>query len=160
MADSAPAATQADPPKVSIRFLYSFCNDLAAVRKFYTECLGMQEVSAIDKPEFGWVSYRSTGLEYMFFRVDEPLPAPPAGFAAQPGGGGGERLVPSWSIIVPPETFQGVVKRLKAAGFTSNQPEPVYLQDSYWAYVVLDPCGNTIEVFTPGPNHPRDGSVD
>jgi len=159
MTSSPPQAPKAQPIKVSLRFLYNYCNDLAAVRKFYTECLGMQEASFVDTPEFGFVTYRSVGLEYMFFRVDGALP-PAAGFAAQPGGGGGDRLGPSWSIAVPEDAFPEVVKRLQAAGFKSNQPQPVWLQNSYWAYVVLDPCGNTIEVFTFSSSHPRSGAVE
>ncbi|HEY3321787.1 MAG TPA: VOC family protein [Planctomycetota bacterium] len=134
-------------PKVNIRFLYSYCNDLEATRRFYTECLGMQEQSYANDKEFGWINYKCDGLEYMFFRVDDQTLPMPQGFAAQPGGGGGARPVPSWSIQVPESAYEQTIGNLQMAGFPSNQRHPLWLQDSYWGYVVMDPAGNTVEVF-------------
>ena len=130
-------------PKVNLRFLYSFCKDVAAARRFYTEGLGMQEECASEH----WVCYDCEGMQLMFFR-DEGFPPVRKTFSAQPGGGGGEDPVPSWSILIPEADFAATVGRLQALKASANMPQPKLLQNSYWAYVVLDPSGNTVEVYT------------
>ena len=147
--------------KINIRFIYSYCTDIASVRKFYSECLGMLERSYHNDENFAWLNYQCEGLNYMFFRAKEgartcagtvmekvDLPRQQEGFAAQPGGGGGDILVPSWSIEVPEDQYSAVIERLRGAGFSSNHRSPLWLQDSYWGYVVKDPAGNTVEVFS------------
>jgi hypothetical protein len=86
-----------DAPTINIRFLFNFCNDVEAVRRFYTDLLGMKQGSFKNEKEWGWVVYRSQGLELMFLRADEKDKLPiPEGFAAQPGWAGGTRVVTSW----------------------------------------------------------------
>ena len=144
--DARKGNTVSDPkpkPKVNLRFLYTFCRDVAAVRRFYTEGLGMQEQCVSEQ----WVCYECEGMQLMFFK-DEDFPAVRKTFSAQPGGGGGQDPTPSWSILIPEADFADTVGRLQALKAPANMASPKFLQDSYWSYVVLDPAGNTVEVYT------------
>lgn len=136
----------ADKPRVNIRFLYCFVEDVKAVRRFYTDGLGMDERSLKDEERFGWINYQCDGFEFMFFRA-EPGFSAPKDFAGQPGDGGGPLQIPSWSIHVPEESFRGVLERLKAMEVRAMTPAPTWRQNSYWGWTVLDPAGNTVELF-------------
>ena len=136
-----------DKPKVSIKFLYSYCKDVDAVRHFYTDIIGMDEQAYMNTEEWGWLNYECGGLEYMFFRSDETASAPD-GFAAQPGGAGGKLPIPSWTIVLEEEAFAGAVKKLQDEKVNAQQEKPLWLQDSYWGWAVHDPAGNTLELST------------
>ena len=130
-------------PRIS--YIYNFCSDLKAIRQFYSECIGLPE--GLYKPEYGCISYKMPGMEFMFWQTDD-VPARPSGFAAQPGGGGGELPVTSWTVAVPEKEFAAAVSRLRKMGYESKAEQPVWLQDCYWAFVVRDPAGNTVELST------------
>ena len=135
----------ADNTYPKLHYIYTFCNDLDAVRAFYTDGLGLTE--GMYEPEYGCLSYKIQGMEFMFWKTDEDLKKP-ADFAGQPGGGGGAALVTSWTIVVAESEFPSVVSKLTAMGVEINKGGPQWLQDSYWAFVVKDPAGNTVEVCT------------
>src|SRR5262245_58471001 len=101
-------------PTINVRFLFNYCNDIEAVRRFYTELLGMKQGSFKNEKEWGWVVYQCQGLEVMFFRTSEKLPVS-EGFACQPGWAGGTRVASSWGIEVPEDQFTATYDRLKAA---------------------------------------------
>jgi len=134
-----------ETPKVNLRFVYNFCNDVAEIRGFYTELLGLEEL-AYDE-EYGWVNYQVEGLCYMFFRDDEaPVPVK-AEFAAQPGWAGGTAVISSFSFEIPEADYPDMINKLRDAGVKSYYDAPSWEQDCYWCFPVLDPMGNTIEVF-------------
>lgn len=135
-------------PRINIRFLYGFCNDVAATRRFYTELLGMKEGTAVDTKDFGFVTYRCEGLEYMFFRAEKPLPVEER-WADQPGEAvDGAQPLMSMSIAVPWADFRATVKRLREAKVKTAKPSPSWRQASYWGWTIKDPMGNTIEVYS------------
>lgn len=70
----------------------------------------------------------------------------PADFAVQPGWEGGELVIPSWSITVPPEDFPAVVEHLRDAEVRRFFDQPGWSWGGYWSFPVLDPAGMTIEV--------------
>lgn len=141
--DPAPAA-----PVLNIRFLYAFCGDIASVRSFYTEQLGLLESSHMDDASFGYVSYNCEGMQLMFFRWDDgELPALP-GWAWQPGDGAGDVPVMSFAVHVPEPHYAEVVDRLVASGCDRMSDDPTWRQDSYWGLTVRDPAGHTVEVYT------------
>ena len=96
--------------RVNLRFLYAMCNDVAAVRRFYSESIGLEELGHMDEEAFGWVGYDSEGMQLMFFRWDESLPRP-SEWAWQPGDGAGTTPALSFSIEVPEEDSLDVLKR-------------------------------------------------
>ena len=135
-----------DPAKARVRFLFHVCNDVAAVRRFYVELLGMEQASFMDKPEFGWLSVDAGGFEMMWFRAETPL-AVPTEFASQPGWPGGTRDVTSWAVQIPEDRFADVHRALVAEGARMFAPLPEWRQGSYWGLSVLDPAGATVEVY-------------
>jgi catechol 2,3-dioxygenase-like lactoylglutathione lyase family enzyme len=131
-------------PKVNIRFVYNFCNDLGAMRRFYTDLLGLDEVAYSE--EHRYLCYRSEGFQFMFFRPDAEVPAR-EGWADQPGYDGGTTFVTSWSVEVPAGEFAATVARLREAGVACFAADPDWRVDSYWGFTVKDPMGNTVEVY-------------
>jgi len=129
---------------VNIRFVYNFCNDLAAMRRFYTDLLGLPEAAYSE--EHRYLCYRSEGFQFMFFRPDAEVP-PREGWADQPAYAGGTTFDTSWSIEIPEEKFAATMARLREAGVESFAAEPDWRVDSYWGLAVKDPMGNTVEVY-------------
>ena len=134
-------------PEINIRFIYNLCSDLAPVRRFYGDVLGMRE-SAYDEGH-GWLCYDSEGFQLMFFRGDEEVDANKE-WAGQPGGGTGTAEIISWSVHVPEVAFAETVKRILEADVRvqGEDKAPDWRQDCYWGITVMDPVGNTVEVYT------------
>ena len=133
------------PPQVNDRFVYNFCNDLAAVRRFYTELLGLPEAAYSE--EHRYLCYQSEGFQFMFFRPDAGVPIK-EGWADQPAYGGGTTFDTSWSIEIPEAAFADTVARLRAAEVELFADVPDWRVDSYWGLTVKDPMGNTVEVYS------------
>lgn len=133
-------------PQISIRFIYSYANDLAAMRVFYSDLLGMQEQSYSNEGVWLWLVYKCAGFEFMFFKPDQPLPVV-TDFSAQPGWPNGKLYRVSWSVSVPESRFGDTVRRVLESGATCAFDKPQWFQDSYWGFPVLDPMGNTVELY-------------
>ena len=134
-----------DTPKVNIRFLYNYCNDLAEMRRFYSDLIGMKETAY--REDWNFLCYRSEGFDFMFFGSEETVPVRDK-FADQPGWPNGELLITSWTIDIPEDEYPETIKRLQTAKIRSYGKNPHWEQDSYWCFPVLDPMGNTVEVTT------------
>jgi catechol 2,3-dioxygenase-like lactoylglutathione lyase family enzyme len=135
-----------ETPQVNVRFVYNFCGDLAAMRHFYTDVLGMAEKSYND--EQGWLVYQSDGFELMFFRADGEGVGEKE-WAAQPGGVSGTAEITSWSVEIPEADFAAAVEGFVADGvpLQGNANAPDWRQGCYWGITVMDPAGNTVEVY-------------
>ncbi|TET21568.1 MAG: VOC family protein [Candidatus Stahlbacteria bacterium] len=134
-------------PKINVRFIFSLCSDIEAMRHFYSDLLGMQEQAFFNEKQFGYLSYPCEGVYLMFFYSGQEAPVF-KDWAWQPGYDGGSLHVTSWAIQIPEEDFAETVKRLKDAGVKTFSDNPQWRQDSYWGFSVMDPQGNTIEVYT------------
>jgi catechol 2,3-dioxygenase-like lactoylglutathione lyase family enzyme len=141
-------------PNISIRFIYSFCNDVRSIRHFYTDLIGLKEVSFKDTDEWGWVVYQSEGFQFMFFRAENQIPII-KDWTLQPGYEGGTRAGISWSILIPEEFFPETVKRLIDDGVKNLKGKPEWCQDSYWGFAVMDPMGNTCEIYCEPKTRPQ-----
>lgn len=146
-------------PKFNIRFLYAMCHDVTAMRAFYSDVLGMSEVSFRDDEDFGWVVYDTEGLQLMFFKWDGELPVETR-WAWQPGEAP-EHSAPlmSFSIEYPEDDLRDAVERVRAAAAPSATPAPTWRQNSYWGWTVRDPMGNTIELFSSVSDQPPEGET-
>lgn len=134
-------------PKANIRFLYAFCNEISPMREFYTELLGMQEVSHMDNEQMGWLAYQCEGLQYMFFRWDSELPVEMR-WADQPGEEIKDSVaLMSFSLEYSFDDYRELVSELLKAEVKAEKPKPTWRQSSYWGWTIMDPMGNTIEVF-------------
>ena len=123
-----------------VKFVYLHCSDLAAMRRFYTELVGLDEIYHSDDDRT--VAYDCDGLQFTI--TEHPEATAAAGWARQPGWGGGATTAPSWSVSLTGDTFRPAIDRLIAAGVPSFDPEPVWRE--YWSFPVRDPMGNTVEI--------------
>lgn len=130
---------------VNIKYIYNMCNDIEQIRKFYTHTIGMKEKAYRDDEKYGWVLYESEGLDFMFFKADKDIPVI-SEFAWQPGGGGGYAEISSWTLSMDKETFEKAYEKIKVNKYYTRHREPIWLQDCYWAIIVKDPMGNTVEL--------------
>jgi len=133
--------------KPMVKFFYIFANDVETMRNFYSGILGLEEVSYMNDPGFGWINYKMGDFEFMVFRTDKPIPVI-SEWQAQPGYEGGTGYLPSWSIVIDNSCFESVVGKCKDAGLKIFQEKPEWRQDCYWGFTVADPMGNTVEIFT------------
>jgi catechol 2,3-dioxygenase-like lactoylglutathione lyase family enzyme len=138
------AAQTAVAPAVRVNFIYGHCHDVAAMRHFYSDLLGLTESSYRNDDEWQWLVYECGCFQLMFF--PDPGFAPPSGWCMQPGWDGGTVPGTSWSVTVPMEQYAATVHRLRASGVTSFTPHPTWQQGSYWSFPVKDPAGNTVEL--------------
>jgi catechol 2,3-dioxygenase-like lactoylglutathione lyase family enzyme len=125
--------------------VFCYCNDLEAMRSFYTDLIGMAQRGY--SAEHGFLTYTFGGGEMMFFASEQELPVNTE-WGDQPGYQGGRLKVTSWAIDVPEAIFPEVIKRLKQAGVKSHTPDPEWRFESYWGINVMDPMGNTVELYT------------
>ena len=146
-------------PKVNVRFLYAMCNDVKAMQAFYTDVLGMSELSFRDDENFGWLVYDSEGFQLMFFRWDTDMPIEQR-WVWQPGEAPDVSApLMSFSLEYPEEDLKAVVKRVREAGAPAVTESPTWRQNSYWGWTVRDPMGNTIELFSSVTDQPAEGTT-
>ncbi len=124
--------------------LYVYCNDIAAVQKFYTEIIGMDEVY-YDAGQ-GALTYNSGGLYIVFMKATSLRPENDQ-WAKNPGyKGSGEDESPSWVITVPAAVFDTIHQRLKDADAPLlddvQEPQPGHRQ-----ILTRDPMGMSIEIY-------------
>ena len=124
-------------------FLYTYCNELEAMRAFYTELVGLDEIFYAPGDD-GGLGYHHGDVQFTVLAAAEPLPVATA-WARQPGWSGGEGLAPSWSFqLASLDAFRAAVTRLAAADVPRLDDRPQWR--GYWSYVVRDPMGHTVEV--------------
>lgn len=134
-----------EKPAARLGMVFSYCNDLEAMRRFYTDLIGMAQRGY--SAEYGFLTYTFAGGEMMFFASDEELPVNTE-WGDQPGYQGGTLKVTSWAIDVPESLFPEVIKRLNQAGVKSHTDDPEWRFESYWGINVMDPMGNTVELYS------------
>ena len=129
-------------PPPGVKFIYLFCQDLDAMRHFYSQILGLNEIYFAEGPEAS-VAYNCDDLQFTIMQNPEAQRAPP-GWAWQPGWQAGTSTAVSWSVVLTAETFGRAVQRLLDAGVESYHDQPAW--KFYWSFPVKDPMGNTVEV--------------
>ena len=131
---------------VNIRFLHRLCDDVDLMRRFYGDGIGFKEMHYRNDEQYGYVTFESDGLQFMFHRWDSGIPET-TGFAWQPGDGAGTE--PRWSIgvHVPEEEWAETVQRLKAMRVEASTPDPTWRQEAYWGWTINDPLGGTVEIW-------------
>jgi catechol 2,3-dioxygenase-like lactoylglutathione lyase family enzyme len=131
---------------LSLRFLYLPCRDLEAMRRFYTDLVGLTETYHAPGPE-GGLAYACDRLQLTFFAAPDAAPNA-AGWHRQPGWAGGTVAGASWSIVADDEAaFRAAAARLTEAGVPRHAEHPRWV--GYWSFPVRDPMGNTVELTLP-----------
>ena len=127
--------------------IFQWCNNINQMRLFYSDILGAEETFYRDDSEHGWLTYQLADLQLVFIRSDEPLPI--AGdFAINPAHQDGTRIAASWVLKMGEEKFRAAIHRLQQAGIASTTAEPYSNRPGHLQYIVLDPMGLTLELFT------------
>jgi len=134
--------------KAHISTLFYWCNDIVATRHFYANLIGFEETYYNEQA--GWFTCQSGDLNLVFIRASTPFPTF-TDWAKQPGYRGGTLENHSWVITVSESEFQTIVTRLKNGGVPCFQDEPSSPQPGHWQFYVMDPMGNTIELYS-GPD--------
>ena len=129
------------PP--GVKFIYLFCNDLAAMRHFYTNLLGLHEIYFSDGQS---VAYDCDGLQFTIM-FDPDVKAASNGWGWQPGWQEGQNRVVSWSVVLVDEVFKTAVTKLTLSGIDAFYDKPQW--KGYWSFPVKDPMGNTTEIVWP-----------
>lgn len=123
--------------------VFEWCNDIAEIRRFYTEGLGIAETHARDEAEVGVVVYQAGGTQIVITRSSDPKPVL-ADWTKTWGFDEGVLNEPAWVIEVDWDSFFDVVARLKDLSvpmFGEPRDEPTVRQ-----VVVRDPMGRTVSV--------------
>jgi hypothetical protein len=100
--------------QIRLHTVFRWCNDVAAMREFYSDLLGLQESFYRNDDEHGWLTYQA-GTQLVFMRGTNPIHAV-SGWAKQPGYGGGEAEIDSWLITYSKAAFEMVKERIEASG--------------------------------------------
>lgn len=126
---------------IRIHTLFYWCNDVVAMRHFYTDLIGLKEAYFRNDEAHGWITYSVADVDIAFMRASEPLPIPTT-WAKQPSLPIGTLENPSVLIAVSPEEFITIVNRLKSADVPSYEDDPTAKQ-----FFVRDPMGTTVEIY-------------
>lgn len=130
--------------ELGVRFLYLPASDLEAMRHFYSELLGLDEIwFTADQG----VAYDCDGLQFTILQEPEAEPVQPA-WATQPGWLGDTVGAISWSVVLSESGYRSAVDRLVTSpDITRLHGAPQWV--GYWSFPVRDPMGNTVELSWP-----------
>lgn len=114
------------------------------MKEFYTDIIGLEETS---NPDLPFLTYKSESITISIFQAKNRI-QPVEGWVALPGHEGGSLETFAWSIQIPAPFFSEVVRNIKQAQIETLENAPVWCEDSFWAFSVKDPMGNTVELFS------------
>jgi catechol 2,3-dioxygenase-like lactoylglutathione lyase family enzyme len=138
---------------MNLRFLYIFCNDVDAMRRFYSNVVGLKEVYYAPG-DHGGLAYNCNGLQFTIFPTQSALPTP-SKWHKQPGWQGGTLPAASWSVeSASKDAFAATVIRLAEAQVPTFFDSPQWV--GYWSFPVKDPMGNTVELTLPMDSEPQE----
>ncbi len=129
-----------------VNTIFSWCNDVARMRHFYSEVLGLHETYFDAGP--GWLTYDCSGVQLVFIRGSKPVPQV-EGWARQPSWREGTAEVASLVLQLPLHAFQTAIARAQHAGSSVElHPTGVSGTSSTTLQAFLrDPMGTTIEIY-------------
>ncbi len=147
------SAPQAAPSPVKEMSVTLWCNDLTGMRRFYIQEMGLQETWFHDAVDFGMVCCKGSGFGLMIHRSPEPMETGVIWNAVAADGRGNRR--PALSFSYRDEgAYRALVARLKRSGAKSATQNPIWFDNSFWQFYVMDPMGNTLELFWTPTNPP------
>lgn len=128
---------------IKLHTVFEWCNDIAEMRRFYTEGIGLEEQHTKDDQEGGYVVYQAGDTQIVITRSPQPKPVLQAWTKTQ-GFDMGSLIEPAWVIEVDWDSFGKVVGRLESlnAPFHSQRRDDEKLRQ----VVVRDPMGRTLSV--------------
>ena len=132
---------------VELNTIFRWCNDVAPMRQFYSDCLGLEEAFFRDDEEHGWLTYQIGQVQLVFIRTSVPLQVA-AEFARNPGYRGGSLEAESWILKMERPSFEAIVKRLQASSYKLYAMKPEQSRPGALQFLALDPMGFTVEIYT------------
>lgn len=123
--------------------VFEWCNDVAEMRRFYSEALGLTETHARDEGKVGVVVYQAGDTQIVITRSPTPKPVL-EDWTKTWGFDEGVLHEPAWVIEVPWDSFTEVIERLHKLG-APVFGEPL-VEESIRQIVVRDPMGRTVSV--------------
>jgi len=129
-------------PAASLGNIAFWVSDFDAMRKFYTEVIGVSEVAAGQTPR-AWVFYQQEGFSFSLLKSNELVPER-LGWARCPmPGSTGDNWRPYITFYVP--SLSAVIARCKAGDITIRTEVPFSLGEGFGESIeVMDPDGNSI----------------
>lgn len=131
--------------EITLDTIFRWCNDVSAMRAFYTDLLGLSETFFRDD-EHGWLTYQIGAIQLVFTRSDTTIPTYQE-FAQNPAYQGGSIKAESWVYKLPSDVFTAVVERLQTANVPTYWNTPKQTRDNHQQFYILDPMGYTIEIY-------------
>lgn len=135
--------------------IFRWCNDVASMRQFYSDCLNLTETFYQNDDEHGWLTYQLSEVLLVFTRSDEPLPEPTA-FAMNPAYSGGKTHDESWVIEVENADFETIISKIKQSSAPIYKDGPFSNRPGHKQLITRDPMGMTIEIYAQFPEE-QDG---
>lgn len=133
--------------EAELNTIFRWCNDVAPMRHFYSDCLGLTETYFQDDAEHGWLTYQVGQVQLVFTRAPAPLSVRTE-FAQNPGYSGGTVKAESWVLKMERPFFDKIVQRLQASSYTLYTAQPAAPRPGALQCLALDPMGFTVEVYT------------
>ncbi|HVE93071.1 MAG TPA: VOC family protein [Actinomycetota bacterium] len=125
-----------------VNTIFTWCNDIESMRRFYTDLLGLQET--FYDAERGWLSHQVQDTLLVFTRAPSELPVIDE-WPMTPAREGGRVYASSWVLEVGPDEFDAVVEKLSGAGVECWGPPAD--RSGGRDFFVRDPMGTTVEVY-------------
>ena len=135
-----------EPTAPKMSFIYRICNDVEEMRNFYSDIIGLKELTFKNDEQGGWVVYSNGGLTIQFWKWDEELPVDKE-WSWQPGNCDGTSPALSWAFEVTETQMKNIYMKMKSAGVSMFHGKPKWFGDNnYWGLKVKDPMGFTIDI--------------
>lgn len=128
-------------PNIYINTIFRYCNEIDAMRHFYTELLALDETYYRNDEEHGWLTYQIGNTQLVFTRASSPLPVE-SEWAKSPAYSGGTKEISSWVYALNASNYEAVIERIKTSDtpiYTGELATPELL------LIVHDPMGMTVE---------------
>lgn len=143
-------AEDVDVPRPYLQNIAIWAADFPAMRKFYSDVIGLPESWYGDRL-YPCVVYRngSSPMTLMLAHKEEFVPQRRGWTTCPKVGGVGENWDPYITFFVP--DIRGAVDRCRAQGIVMRTDEPFDLGDGFGLSIeVLDPDGNAVALTQPG----------
>jgi len=132
---------------MKIDTIQRFCNDIDAIRRFYTELLGLEPTFSANDAERGYISYDFAGVQLLFLRATAQQPVP-TGFAKHPGYAGGTAEQTLLVVDVGKRDMQQLYAKARAMQIEILGDGIIQNAQGQRQLVLRDPMGVTVELFS------------
>ena len=127
--------------EIHIDTIFRYCNDVDAMRHFYTELVGLEETYYRNDEEHGWLTYQ-IGKTQLVFTRSESIQTIETAWAKSPAYAGGTTEISSWVISLTHNNYESVIERLKASNAAIYDGA---LDSPELLLIAQDPMGMTLE---------------